>query len=237
MSSQSFKEPKPLREFLDGAHNNTKATEQNKNELFKKLDDINMAFAYLNSLLDFTSDWFLVFFVLRSHSSFLAAATLSASTQLPDSYSGMRSVLENALYGFFLWKHKDLIDPWLRRQENDKARQRVRNEFKYGNMMRELKATSDTLGKMFETLYNDTIDYGAHPNVASVISNIKQISEEDTITHVLKYFNADSPYLDLSLKHLCRIGLLALHIFGIIWNDRLKLTDYSQTLERLKKGL
>ncbi len=237
MSDQSFKKTKSLRNFLDDAHRNTKATEQNKDLLFKKMDDINKTFGYLNSLLDFSNDWFLVFFVLRSHSSFLAAATLSASTQLPNSYGAMRSVLENALYGFYLWRHKDLIEPWLRRQENDQTRQRVRNEFKHGNMMRELKSTSERLGKMFEMLYNYTIDYGAHPNVASIISNFEQNREEDKVTIVLKYFNPDSPYLDLSLKQLNRIGLLALQIFGVIWNDRLKLTSYFQKMESLRKGL
>ena len=237
MSDQSFKKTKPLKEFLEDAHLNTKATEQNKNQLFKKLDDISMTFADLNSLLDFSDDFFSIFFVLRSHSSFFAAATLSASTQLPDNYGAMRSVLENALYGFYLWKHKDLIEPWLRRQENDQTRKKVRDEFKITKIMCELESTDERLGEIFKNLYNFTIDNGAHPNVNSMISSLEEIREEKTITFKIKYFNSDSPYLDLSLKQLARIGLLALHIFGLIWHDRLKLTSYFQKLESLKAGL
>ena len=237
MSDESYKKGKSLREFVDAAYINSKATEQVKNTLFKKLDEINMAFVYLNSLLDFSNNWFPVFFVLRAHSSFLAAATLSISTQLPDSYGAMRSVLECALSGFYLWKHDELIEPWLRRHENEDTRRKVRREFSHAKMIRELKAASKNLGEKCESLYIDTIDYGAHPNVGSVLPNLEQIKNEAAITHVMKYFNADSPYLDVALKQLCRIGVMALHIYGIIWNDRLKITDFYQMMSKLQAGL
>ncbi len=234
---QPLNQYKPLREFLDDAHHNTKATEQNINELFHKLDLINKKYSELIGLLNYSKEWFLIFFVMRSHSSLLAGSTLATSAQLPDSYGAMRSLLENTLYAFYLWKHKDLIETWLRRQEDKEAKKRVRDSFKHGKMLAELKNINKKYGEIYEQIYEDSIDLGAHPNVHSILANIERIDKDKTIIHRLKYFNPDSPIIDLSIKRLCQSGVISIKIYGIIWSHRLKLTNFFQELEEIEKGL
>ena len=62
MTEKAFNPYKPLSEFLDNAHHNTKVAEQNQHELFTKIDDINKTYADLIGLLDFSKEWFVVFF-------------------------------------------------------------------------------------------------------------------------------------------------------------------------------
>jgi len=230
-------EYRPLRTFLDDAHHNTKVVEQDFGVLFQKLDAISRAYSQLIGLLDFSSDWFLVFFVLRSHSSFLAGATLATSTQVPDSYGAARSVLENTIYAFYLWRHKDLLETWIKRQEDDDTKKRVRDSFKHGTMLTELEQYDGQYGKVYRQLYEDTIDMGAHPNVNSILSNIEIIEDDKSIVHRLKYFNPDSPIIDLGLKRLCQCGVISQKIYGMIWYDRLKLTDYLHQLTQIEMGL
>jgi hypothetical protein len=226
---------KEFKEYIKDAFNNIKVTEEKYKELFDKIELINRTFYELIEFLNNSKDWFIILFVLRAHSSFLSAAILSTSTQLPDSYGSMRSIIENTLYGFYIWKHKEYSLTWLIRHKDENTRKDVRDLFKYNLLIAELKKTNKKYGEIFDYFYKDTIDYGAHPNVASILTNMDQIKSGDKMIQSLKYFNPDPVFLESTLKQLFKIGFFSLKIFCIVWYKRLKIAGFIDKIENIEK--
>ena len=96
-----------LTKFLDVARSNSYATFHNLRDEYRRLAEIDGAFRKAVDGLFNTKDWFAAFFLLRAHSSFLGGVRLSISGQVPEGYACLRLALENALYGFYLYKNPE----------------------------------------------------------------------------------------------------------------------------------
>jgi len=233
----AFSDFRPIDGFLSLASHNTKVTQQKCPKLFDKLEAIHSTYHKLIDALNSPKHFLSRYFVLRTHSSFLAGANLSCCTQLADSYAVTRVMLENALYGFFLSRHPELADTWINRQDSRASRARTRSSFKIGPMMKELDSVDAKTGDRFRRLYEDVFDYGAHPNVASILTNTETTETENGIEISHAYFNAAEPNLQLALKTLARAAVLTFDIFELIWPSDPAFTKLRNTIDLLKVGL
>lgn len=231
-------ETNEISKFFDAARLNEFATFANLRGEVARLSDIDLAYRKAIDGLNHSKDWFAGFFVLRSHSNFLAACRLCWSCQIPESYALLRSCLENALYGLYLAKHPESCETWLRRHDDAAAKLKVRDEFKIGTLLKLAAAEDAKEGAVARTLYDRTIDSGAHPNELALMQTL-QINKEtaDHVEFKSNYLDQDSVALRLALKTTAQVSVCALSLFRMIYPERFTILGVTDLLRHLKVGL
>ena len=227
----------PLSKFIQGTTDNTYATFDNLKEWYNRLSDINAFFGDATQNMDRAQDWFAAFFLFRAHSAYLAGLRLALSGQVPEAYMVLRGTLECALYGLYVARKPSVSEIWLRRDEDEVSRRKVRKEFKVANVFQVLELEDQKLRKIAGNLYERTIDYGGHPNQQAFLSVMKQQSNDSKITFQSAYMIGNEDALHLCLKSCAQIGICALSIFRLVFRERFDILGISQNLESMKKGL
>ena len=223
--------------FLDKVRENSFATFVQSKELLERLININGIFYSAIEYMNYSKNWFELFFFLRTHSSFLASIGLAVGTEIPEAYMVLRGVLENSLYGLYIHKKPELAEIWLMRHESEANKKAVKEKFKIGDMLSLLENLDPKLGKIGRSLYERTIDYGAHPNERSLSSMLKQSRKEKDIEFKLNYLTDDPIVIELCLKSSAQIGVLCLKILELILPERFQITGLSEKLDIVSKGL
>jgi hypothetical protein len=159
----------PLSKFIQDTTDNTYATFQNLKQWYNRLKDIPATFDIAVQNMDRTPNWFASFFLIRSHAAYLAGVRLALSGQIPEAYMVSRGSLECALYGLYVARNPLIQETWLRRDEDELSRKRVREEFKAGNLFKLLELEDGRLRSIAGDLYERTIDYGGHPNQQALL--------------------------------------------------------------------
>lgn len=227
----------PLSTFIQGTTDNTYATFYNLKEWYNRLRDIHIAFNSCTQNMDRTPDFLTSFFLVRSHSAYLAGVRLALSGQVPEAYMVLRGSLECALYGLYIARKSSVREVWLRRDEDEAAKKRVRLEFMISNLFPVLESENHKLRKIAGDLYERTIDYGGHPNQQAFLSVMKQQSGESKTTFQSAYMIGNEPALQLCLKSCAQIGTCTLSIFQLVFPERFDILGISQNLEIMKRGL
>jgi hypothetical protein len=227
-----------LTKFLDDVRGNMFATFFNLKTEYGRLSAIDVAFRTASANLDESPDWFAAFFLWQAHSSFLGAVQLILSGQVSETYACLRQTLENTLYGFYISKKPASREIWLRRHDSDDARQKVKTEFIIRNLLDTLTASDSQEGKIAKTLYDETIDYGAHPNERGLMQKFEMRREEEkTQFNVKSVVKGDAPASLLALQRSAQVGVFSLGIFGFIYPEQFALRRLTDTIQRLKSGL
>jgi hypothetical protein len=226
----------PLSKFIQGTTDNTYATFHNLKEWYNRLSDINASFGDATQNMDRAQDWFASFFLFRAHSAYLAGIRLALSGQVPEAYMVLRGALECALYGLYVARKPSVSEIWLRRDEDEASRRKVRKEFKVANVFQVLELEDQKLHKIAGNLYERTIDYGGHPNQQAFLSVMKQQSDDSKITFQSAYMIGNEDALHLCLKSCAQIGICALSIFRLVFRERFDILGISQNLESMKKA-
>ncbi len=226
-----------ISKFFDAARSNEFATFANHTEWVARLSDIDLGYRKSIAGVSHSKDWFAGLFLLRAHSNFLAACRLCWSAQVPESYALLRSCLENAFYGLYLASHPESRETWLRRGEDDAAKQKVKDEFKIGAMLRFAAAQDATEGAVAKILYELTIDSGAHPNEYALMQTLKIDKSAEQIEFKINYLGADSGALLVALKTTALVGVCALSLFRVIYPERFDIMGVTDLLRRAKVGL
>ena len=225
-----------LGEFLDAARHNMMATVANLRQQYDALATIDQLYCdvidNLNPNLEFVS----AFFLFRTHSSFRGAARLCLSGQVAEAYMVLRSCLESALYGLYVAGVTNRQEIWLHRHVDHASRQRVRNVFTTGNVLNHLKSIDAKTHDIARSLYEQTIDYGGHPNERAVLTQIKTESTDSRVAFTLEYFLCGDLPHQLSLKSAARIGICCLDIFYIVFRDRYRRLGIDERLDEIRQG-
>lgn len=226
-----------ITKYIDDARHNAYASFHNLRSEYRRFSEIDIAFRKATDSLINTAAWFAAFFLLRSHSSFLAGLSLSMSGQVPEGYACLRLVLENSLYGFYLSRNPSSQETWLSRHESAEAKKKVRDEFKIRALLDTLIKTNTAEGKVLEMLYDRAIDYGAHPNERALMQCLRMEKDAKGVKFQVAYLSDDTIAFRLLLKSVAQIGLCSLDIFRLIYRERFDITGLSDTLQKLKQGL
>jgi hypothetical protein len=223
--------------FFDALRCNEYATFANCQPQFQTLIAIDSAYRTLAASLTNSKDWFAAFFLLRAHSNLLAGMRLCASGQLPETYACLRSCVENALYGLYLAKIPESRETWLRRHDSDDHKKKVRDEFRIRTMLNLLASIDAREAQVAETLYDRTIDYGAHPNERALMQTLQLEKEPGTVEFKVVYAGGNSHQFQLALKTAAQVGVSGLSVFRLVYKERFDIVGLTQTLDALKVGL
>lgn len=226
-----------LSQFIDLGRRHTFETVQMFRPEFNRLVDIDSLFKRIQDNLYFTKEWFVDFFLMRTHSSFLCASNVAMCGQLPEAYMVLRGSLENALYGLYLSRHKEDVETWLRRGESLEMKNQVRNKFTNSMLLSFLQAVDPRLGELAHSLYEQTIDLGAHPNELALTSALRVEQTDTKRTFKLAYISGDSDANQLCLLTAAHIGLFGLSVFRHVFKERYDLLGISIELDKLKTTL
>jgi len=223
-----------ITKFFDAARSNQYATFVQRPTEVARLNDVDRVYRSAIHSFNDSKDWFAGLFLLRGHSNFLAACRLCLSTQVPETYALLRSCLENAMYGVYLAKHPHLSELWLRRHDGASAKQKVRNEFKVRSMLNFAKELDAKEGERAEFLYEQTIDYGAHPNELAVMQTLQIKKTVDQTELQSTYLGGDTVALTAVLKATKEVGICSLSLFQMIDPDGFHTKGVSALLSKLK---
>jgi len=225
--------------FIDTARNNVFASYEHFNPLYRKLVDVEIAFRTIGENLLNPLDMSAPFFVLKAHSSFLGSAHLALAGQVPEAFMLMRGCLEAALYGLHVHKNKKAAEIWLHREDGPKEKQACRKDFTAGNVLKSLKATDSAVYEKANTAYEKTIDFGAHPNLASMVMmlNVSVDPDKNAAQFKLKYLSNESEAIHGAVKSAAGVGVCALMVLRHVFPERFDLLGISEKMPALQSGL
>ena len=226
-----------ITKFLDNARANELATYANLPQEVERLVGIDQAYRKCVEALNNSKDWFAGFFILQTHSNFLGACRLTWSGQVSESYALLRLALENALYGLYLAKNPMSRETWLRRQDDATSKKKVKDEFKIGTLLRLAVATDPAEGTIAKTLYERTIDHGAHPNELALMQALNMKKESTAVKFSVNYLQGNALPLQLALKTSAQVGVCCLSLFRRVIPERFAILGIEHDLVQLKRGL
>jgi hypothetical protein len=199
----------PLSQYLEWAINNISSTHQQNGELYQQFLKIDDAFLTTFRNLAESNDMIFGLMLIRAHSSFRGACMLSMSAQSVDAYMLMRGCLEAALYSLHMEANPGLWEIWLNRYQH---KEKCRSDFSYGKMRKTLKLKSEKHCNIMHTLYERTIDFGAHPNELTLTAGLRINKDADKGLMRLEYTAGDPSQVFHAWRTTSQIGVCALHI-------------------------
>ena len=172
-------------------------------------------------------------FLGRSYGCYLASVRLSSSGQFTEACALFRVCIENALYAFYINRKTELSQVWLDREKGEKEKTCVRNKFRIGKMLKRLEEINPAIGEHVRRYYENTIGFGAHPNIHSVGLNLNVIGDWDMAT--LDILNAEDEIVNKAIGLNALAGLLSLSIFSLIYTEQFNKTGIIEKISTLFK--
>lgn len=224
-------------EFMIAAEENGYATFQKEKAYYDKLSTCHNIFNKAIDSMHNSEYWFELLFFIKAHSAFMAASRLGLATQVTEASPIIRSIIENSLYGYFLHKHPEYHEIWLKRHESEAAKKEVKKVFNIRTMIDELKSSDAKLGEIAETLYEQSIDYGAHPNERGLTAALKYTKSEESIRYDVVHLTNDPVPIRFCLKFIAQSAILSLKILQLILPERLRIVNIDLEIDRISKDL
>ena len=228
-----------LTNYFDFARGNSFANFENLKSDYDELSKIDAVFEEVVKNLNHTG--FSALFVFQAHSAFRGALYLLLGGQVAETYTCLRLSLENALYGFYFFKNPSSLQTWMRRQENDNTKKKVRKVFQIRggphSLLATLKNSDKNLGDAIEILYEHSIDFGAHPNQYGLRqrTTATKVDEENINLEMNYLLRGDSPASRIAFDFAANVGMGVLSVFRLVYVDRFNILGITQKMEVLKR--
>ena len=225
-----------LTNFLDDWRSNHYATFANKPEIKRLIAIDGCFFKVLDKSVN-PKPWFPFHFIHASHSAFRAACGLVMAGQLQEVNALLRLSLENAAYGFYVSTDQQLAELWVKREDSKDTRKEFKKKFQHVVIREAISKHAPKLAKIFEDLYERTIDNGAHPNIGGFSLNTELEKIPGALNFLKIYLHGDGLPLDFAIKCCAQVGICCLSIFQIVYPAKFLLLGVKSNLEELRKGL
>lgn len=224
-----------LSSFMIMAEENGYATFQNAKPYYEKLSKIHDIFKKAIDAMYNSSSWFELLLFIKAHSAFLAASRLGIATQVVEASPLIRVIIENSLYGFFLHKHPEYSKTWLKRHESAETKKEVKKIFIVKTMLDTLKSADQTLGQIAEKLYDQSIDYGAHPNEKGLTMTLKYTESDSHVQYDVMHLTDNPVAIAFCLKFIAQSAVLCLKILELILPERFRITGLDIEINNIFK--
>jgi hypothetical protein len=176
--------------------------------------------------------------VLRTHSAFRAATSLSLGGAVPEAMAVLRLCLETAGYASMMQGDGTLATIWLERGDDAAAKQEARKAYGHSNVRNSLKKKNAKIAEHYQSLYELMIDGGAHPNERGFMRNLQVQRREDGGARLIQnYLLADPRELERGLRATGQIGVCVLMIFEMMYPDEFRELGITEKIPIVKKGL
>lgn len=232
-----------LSAYLDALHANRLATFANWPEVYRRLSDIDGCFATIVGdgwRIPARNDHHHVpaLLLIRATGSFRASCEAALAGQGVETFIMIRALLEAAGYALHISRNTDLAEVWLRRHDDPDAAKRMKTAFTLSQIRSSIAAVDRTGAERFRRLYDDSIDFGAHPNERAITGNMTMTRLDPSsvrVEHVLMH--EPGLQFDYGLLSVARAGVCALEILQGVFAPRFELLGVRQRLLDLRKGL
>ncbi len=226
----------PLTRYLDDARGNQFATFANKRSEVIDLIDIDGMFRKLLDGAMNPRPFVPMTFLLRAHSAYLSAVSAVMAGQVYEAQALLRVCLEQGAYAHYIGDDKVRYELWMSRHDGRAAMKAVRDEFTHGKISHHITDADAKLGGIYKTLYDRTIDYGAHPNEMGTSLSSKTVDIEDGGKQFLTiYLHGEGLLLDCGLKATAQVGLWVLRIAQTIYPARVQAVGIQYQLADMLK--
>lgn len=117
---------------------------------------------------------------MRCFATYRTAVRLSVSGQLFEATVLMRSLLESAVYAWVCSVSDGHRSAWEERGDSDERRRLSRKLFQWKDILSLLESADKDLAPRISDMYDQLIDYGAHPNVdgLALSSDVKYLGHD-----------------------------------------------------------
>lgn len=230
-----------LTAYLEDACRSRHATFARKREAYTKLAAIDAAFCAIET------DWqgkgggeYVVAGMLfvRSHGAYRTAAEHAMAGQVAEVYPQVRAGLEYAGYALHIALNPPLAEMWMRRHDSDDALRAVRKEFTPTNIRASITKVDANAADIFDKLYQQSIDFGAHPNERAMTASLAIKARQDGGKEFQqKMLHGDGLQMDYALKTTARAGVCSLEILQGAFPDRFREKGVTEGLHVLRRGL
>lgn len=223
--------------FVEDGWGNTLATFANKNIVCRRLEEVDVLFSAVQDGLKLLRMSQLVpsLLLMRSIGAYRSTVAL-AMAHPTDAFAVMRSCLESAGYGVFIARDEKLAEMWLRRDEDKKTKQAVRDRFTQGAVREAVAKHEPQLGEVYKALYERAIDFGAHPNEKAVLTNLRPDSIRAAEKIDYKLLGGDGPLLDGVLRSTVQTGICVLRLFHYVFPERYDETNMVARVAEVSRG-
>lgn len=174
---------------------------------------------------------------LRSHAAYRVACEHALAGQVAEVFPMLRSSLEYAGYALHIHANPPLAEVWLRRHDDDACTRANKDAFAIRRVRESIHDASERLALVYDTLYQRTIDFGAHPNEQGVSINV--VVKEQASRRIIEqvYLHGDGPALDYGLRTTAQAGICALEILQEAFKARFEVLGVRAELVELRQGL
>ncbi len=209
-----------LTAYLDSVRANQFASFHNKRLIVQDLIHLDAHFvATLDGWRDPSSPIALIL-LMRSQAALRAGAGAAMSGQLAETPCLLRLCLECAGYAAIVHRDGSLADVFLRRSDGPEARKRVRKEFCPEQITKMVAVFDPHLSQVFAKLYDELIDFGAHPNEGMLISNLKVVRNASDRRLEVAHLSGNGPALDFILRRSVQVGLWSAKVLVALLPER-----------------
>lgn len=226
----------PLTGYFDNYLTNQYATFANKDS---EVDDLITIDGMFLKLLDGATNprpFIPMAYLLRAHAAFRAAAGAVMAGQIYEAQALLRVCLEQGAYSHYVGDDKARWELWMNRHNDEASMKAVRAEFTHGKISKHISAAHSGLGAIYTQLYNQTIDYGAHPNErGSSLSSMTVDTEDGGKKFLAIYLHGDGRLLDFGLRTTAQVGLWVLRIAQEIYPTRTQALGLPHTIADMSK--
>lgn len=225
----------PLTQYLDNTRENQYAVFVHKRS---KVDHLILIEIMCRQFWDGVSDpspFAPMLFLHRANAAYLSAVSAIMSGQANEMWTLLRLCIEQSAYAHFVSGDECRYKEWFDRDTSKTKRDKVRKLFSTANISRHLKAHDPKVGQVFDRLYDESITFGAHPNPAGAMLNIKALEvDEGGVTFSTSVLQGDGLALDLGLRKAAQIGIFMLDIAHMIYPYLADENEQKAKLDALK---
>jgi hypothetical protein len=138
----------------------------------------------------------------------------------------------------FISQRPELAELWLRRHDDQASRKAVAQEFRIGTIFGVLEGRDRNAAAIARTLYERTIDFGGHPNERALSQVLRMERGDADVRFEHRYLmTGEEVAFGVCLKTTATIGVCALDLFRLVYQERMMILGLTDKLTRLKEGL
>lgn len=226
-----------LSAFFDAAFSNVIANAAHASPEMQSVQRVDELLGRIASNLIEPQNALVALMLIRSHAAYRAAALVAASGMPTDAYPQIRSVIETAGYALVIHRQPELGETWLRRNDGAAEKQAVRRAFTPSTIKVALENVDPGLLRVFDTLYEHSIDFGAHPNEKSLTANLSMTEVGNTKHYRVQSLHGNTIFATDALKNTARAGLFALFAFQHTMVAKFELLGVKDEMNSLRPHL
>jgi hypothetical protein len=227
-----------LSDFLEAIRQQQFATfANNPGAAYSVIHEVDSCFVKITENLTNPKNLLAAVLLVRSHAAYRAACGTAMGTQLPETFVLLRSCLEYAAYGLHVNANPQLCETWVRRHDDAAALRAMKKAFQGIEVEETVVATDKELGRVYKELYDRTIDFGGHPNLHGVLTNMLIENSHDKRELQLIYLHGNENTVLHALKTTAQVGLCSLHLSQHVFPERFLLLQIREKLIELRSRL